>query len=192
MSIWAIVLLVVLGITAVYAITIYNGLVSLKHAVGKHLANIDVLLKQRHEELPKLVASCKQYMRYEQDTLEQVIGARNQVAEAQNKGDMRQLGAAETSLRKGLGQLFALAENYPELKANNNFKHLQHRISGLEDAIADRREVYNESVNNNNIRIEQFPDIIVARFFGFKDFQLLEFSEAEIQDLDVKMLFEAS
>ena len=192
MSIWAIVVLVVLGITAVYAIAIYNGLVSLKHAVGKHLANIDVLLKQRHEELPKLVASCKQYMRYEQTTLEQVISARNQVAKAQKKGDIQQLGAAETSLRKGLGQLFALAENYPELKANDNFQHLQQRISGLENAIADRREVYNESVNNNNIRIEQFPDIIIARFFGFKDFELLEFSEAEIEDVDVKMLFEAS
>ncbi len=192
MSIWAIVVLVVLGITAVYAIAIYNGLVSLKHAVGKHLANIDVLLKQRHEELPKLVASCKQYMRYEQATLEQVISARNQVAKAQKKGDIQQLGVAETSLRKGLGQLFALAENYPELKANDNFQHLQQRISGLENAIADRREVYNESVNNNNIRIEQFPDIIIARFFGFKDFELLEFSEAEIEDVDVKMLFEAS
>ena len=192
MSIWAIVVLVVLGITAVYAIAIYNGLVSLKHAVGKHLANIDVLLKQRHEELPKLVASCKQYMRYEQATLEQVISARNQVAKAQKKGDIQQLGVAETSLRKGLGQLFALAENYPELKANDNFQHLQQRISGLENAIADRREVYNESVNNNNIRIEQFPDIIIARFFGFKDSELLEFSEAEIEDVDVKMLFEAS
>jgi LemA protein len=192
MSIWVVVVLAVLGITAVYAITIYNGLVSLKHAVEKHLANIDVLLKQRHQELPKLVASCKQYMRYELATLEQVIGARNQVAEAQNKGDMQQLGAAESSLRKGLGQLFALAENYPELKANDNFQHLQQRISGLENAIADRREVYNESVNNSNVRIEQFPDVIVARFFGFKEFELLEFSEAETRDIDVKMLFEAS
>jgi LemA protein len=192
MSVWAIVVLVLLGITAVYGITIYNALVSLKHAVGKHLANIDVLLKQRHEELPKLVETCKQYMRYEQETLEQVIGARNRVAEAQTKGDMQQLGAAETSLRQGLGQLFALAENYPELKANDNFQHLQQRISGLENAIADRREVYNEAVNNNNVRLEQFPDVIIARFFAFKDFELLEFGDAETADVDVKLLFEAS
>lgn len=192
MSIWAIVILVLLGITAVYGITIYNALVALKHAVGKHLANIDVLLKQRHEELPKLVETCKQYMRYEQETFEQVIGARNRVAEAQTKGNMQQLGAAETSLRQGLGQLFALAENYPELKANDNFQHLQQRISGLENAIADRREVYNEAVNNNNVRLEQFPDVIIARFFAFQDFELLEFSESETADVDVKSLFEAS
>lgn len=192
MSIWAIVILVLLGITAVYGITIYNALVALKHAVGKHLANIDVLLKQRHEELPKLVETCKQYMRYEQETFEQVIGARNRVAEAQTKGNMQQLGAAETSLRQGLGQLFALAENYPELKANDNFQHLQQRISGLENAIADRREVYNEAVNNNNVRLEQFPDVIIAQFFAFQDFELLEFSESETADVDVKSLFEAS
>ena len=191
MSVWAIAILVLLGITAVYGITIYNALVALKHGVGKHLANIDVLLKQRHEELPKLVETCKQYMRYEQQTLEQVISARNQVAQAQTRGDMQQLGAAETSLRQGLGQLFALAENYPELKANDNFQHLQQRISGLENAIADRREVYNEAVNNNNVRLEQFPDVIIARFFAFKDFELLEFSDAETADVDVKSLFEA-
>ena len=191
MSVWAIAILVLLGITAVYGITIFNALVALKHAVGKHLANIDVLLKQRHEELPKLVETCKQYMGYEQQTLERVIGARNQVAQAQTRGDMQQLGAAETSLRQGLGQLFALAENYPELKANDNFQHLQQRITGLENAIADRREVYNEAVNNNNVRLEQFPDVIIARFFAFKDFELLEFSDAETADVDVKSLFEA-
>ena len=124
--------------------------------------------------------------------MQQVIGARNQVAAAQSKGDIHQLGQAETSLRKGLGQLFALAEGYPELKANENFKHLQHRISGLENAIADRREVYNEAVNNNNVRIEQFPDVLIARLFGFSEFDLLEFSEAETEDVDVKTLFAAS
>jgi LemA protein len=189
MSIGTIIFLVILGVTAVYGITIYNGLVALKHAVGKHLANIDVLLKQRHEELPKLVETCKQYMGYEQATLERVIGARNRVAEAQTKGDMQQLGAAESSLRSGLGQLFALAENYPELKANENFQHLQQRISGLENAIADRREVYNEAVNNNNVRLEQFPDIILARIFAFGPFDLLEFSDTETADVDVKALF---
>ncbi len=191
MSIGTIIFLAVLAIAILYCITLYNGLVSLKHAVGKHLANIDVLLKQRHDELPKLVETCKQYMQYEQETLEQVISARNQVASAQANGDIVGLGTAETSLRKGLGQLFALAENYPELKANDTFKHLQQRISGLENAIADRREVYNEAVNNNNVRIEQFPDVLIAKAFTFSGFELLEFSEEEVRDVDVKSLFNA-
>jgi LemA protein len=92
-------------------------------------------------------------------------------------------------LRLGLGQLFALAENYPDLKANNSFQHLQARISELENGIADRREFYNESVNNNNVRIEQFPDVILARAFDFKAFDLLEFSEQETRDVDLKALF---
>ena len=90
----------------------------------------------------------------------------------------------------GLGQLFALAEAYPELRANENFQHLQGRISTLENTIADRREFYNESVNINNIGIEQFPDIIVARLLGFGPRDLLEFEASEIADVNVKQLFE--
>ncbi len=173
----------------VYAILIYNNLVALKHNVSKSWANIDVLLKQRHDELPKLVEVCKQYMGYEQETLEKVMKARSQVASAQQSGDMGALGLAEGQLRLGLGGLFALAEAYPELKADQSFQHLQSRISGLENAIADRREYYNEAVNLNNVRIEQFPDVIVARKFTFRPFELLEFDEAEKRDVDVKGLF---
>ncbi len=90
----------------------------------------------------------------------------------------------------GLGSLFAVAEAYPELKADQSFQHLQARITGLENTIADRREFYNESVNINNVRIEQFPDVILARFFGFKSFTLLEFTSEELIDLDIKSLFE--
>jgi len=172
-----------------YAIMIYNNLVSLKHNVSKAWANIDVLLKQRHDELPKLVETCKQYMGYEQETLEKVMQARSAVSAAREKGDVSALGPAETQLRMGLGNLFALAEDYPDLKANDSFQHLQARISGLENAIADRREFYNESVNNNNVRIEQFPDVIIARNLGFGARDLLEFSEEETKDVDVKELF---
>jgi LemA protein len=129
-------------------------------------------------------------MGYEQETLEKVMQARAAVSSAREKGDVAALGPAETQLRMGLGSLFALAEAYPDLKANENFRHLQSRISGLEDAIADRREFYNESVNTNNIRIEQFPDVIIARMFNFIQRQLLEFSEEETRDVDIKALFE--
>jgi LemA protein len=180
----------VLAVLLVYTITLYNNLISLKHNVDKAWSNIDVLLKQRHDELPKLVETCKQYMGYEQETLENVMKARSAVSAAREKGDVAALGPAETQLRMGLGNLFAVAEDYPDLKANQNFQHLQTRISGLEDAIADRREFYNESVNTNNIRIEQFPDVIIARMFNFREKDLLEFSEEEKKDVDIKALFE--
>jgi LemA protein len=183
---------VVLGLIAValiYGILIYNSLVTLKHGVSKAWANIDVLLKQRHDELPKLVETCKQYMKYEQETLERVMKARASVAAAREQGDVGGVGAAESELRIGLGNLFAVAEAYPELKANESFQHLQARITGLENSIADRREFYNDAANNNNVRIEQFPDLIVARLFNFKPAELLEFAEEEIRDVDVKALF---
>ncbi len=189
MEISSFIILGAIAVIAVYGVAIYNSLVSLKHGVTKAWANIDVLLKQRHDELPKLVETCKQYMQYEQETLEQVMKARAAVSSAREQGNVGALGGAESQLRLGLGNLFAVAEAYPELKANENFQHLQSRISGLENSIADRREFYNESVNNNNVRIEQFPDVILARFFNFKAAELLEFSDEEKQDVDMKNLF---
>jgi LemA protein len=184
MIFWGVVVVIVL-----YAIIIYNNLVRLKHNVAKAWANIDVLLKQRHDELPKLVETCRQYMSYEQDTLERVMRARSAVSDARQRGDVGALGQAESQLRLGLGNLFAVAEAYPELKADETFRHLQARITALENAIADRREFYNESVNVNNIRIEQVPDVFVARLFSFGSRELLEFSEQERTDVDVRALF---
>jgi LemA protein len=172
-----------------YGINIYNHLVRIKHNVSKAWSNIDVLLKQRHDEIPKLVETCKQYMTFEKDTLEKVMQARNAVSSARQAGNVGKLGAAEGMLRMGLGNLFAVAEAYPDLKANENFQHLQGRISGLESAISDRREFYNESVNINNIRIEQFPDIIVARLLNFGPRDLLEFDQHEVADVDLSKLF---
>lgn len=184
-----IVILVVGVVVLTYGIVIYNGLVGLKHHVAKAWSNIDVLLKQRHDELPKLVEICRQYMRHESTTLERVIAARSAVSSAREAADVGKLGPAESLLRSGLGSLFALAESYPELKADETFRFLQDRITQLEDSIADRREYYNESVNRNNVRIEVFPDVLIARLFGFGPRALLEFSAAERQDVDIKALF---
>ncbi len=189
MDIGSIIFWAALVLLAVYVVSIYNHLVRIKHNVSKAWSNIDVLLKQRHDEIPKLVETCKQYMKFEQDTLEKVMQARSRVSDAQQAQDIPALGIAEGALRMGLGQLFAVAEDYPELRANENFQHLQSRISGLENTIADRREFYNESVNINNIGIEQFPDVIVARLFGFGPRDLLEFEASEIADPNVKELF---
>jgi len=173
----------------VYFILIYNNLVSIKHNVTKSWANIDVSLKQRHDEIPKLVEVCKQYMGYEQETMEKVMQARSAVASAREAGNIGALGAAESQLRLGMGSLFALAEAYPDLKADQSFQHLQSRITGLENTIADRREYYNEAVNINNVRIEQFPDVIVAKLFTFLPAILLEFSDEEKKDVNVRELF---
>jgi LemA protein len=183
---WAVVVGLVL-----YLISIYNHLVRLKHNVSKAWSNIDVLLKQRHDEIPKLVETCKQYMKFEQDTLAKVMQARSRVSQARQSQDVPGLGMAEGALRMGLGQLFALAEDYPDLRANENFQHLQGRITTLENTIADRREFYNESSNINNIGIETFPDLIVARLFAFSARDLLEFEASEIGDVSMKQLFES-
>ncbi len=191
MGIFSMLFLAVLIVALLYAIVSYNNLVNLKHAVAKAWANIDVLLKQRHDEIPKLVETCKQYMKFEQATLEKVMQARSQVSSAREAQDIGALGRAEGALRAGLGSLFAVAEAYPELKTNEQFLHLQARISNLENAIADRREFYNESVNINNVRVEQFPDNIVAGLFRFSAARLLEFASAEKADVEVRTLFTA-
>ena len=176
-------------VVLIYAVILYNQLVTIKHAVSKAWSNIDVLLRQRHDELPKLVDTCQRYMQHEQQTLEKVVQARGAVSQARQQGDVKGLGQAETMLRAGLGQLFAVVENYPELKANESFQHLQSRITGLENGIADRRELYNSAVNINNVRIEQFPDVLIARAFNFTSAELLQFSAEETVDVNIRALF---
>ncbi|HMI73133.1 MAG TPA: LemA family protein [Steroidobacteraceae bacterium] len=184
---------VVLGFLAIallgYLISVYNGLVRVGASVKLAWSNIDVLLVQRHDELPKLVEVCRQYMEYERDTLERVTKARSAVDAARSSGNVNSVGAAEQELRAGLGGLYAVAERYPDLKANEAFRQLQARISGLETAIADRREVYNDSVNANNIRLQTFPDALVANFGDFHPAKLLQFLSEEKSDVDMKALF---
>lgn len=186
---WMIGILCLLLVLAVFLVGLYNSLVRLKNNVKENWSNIDVLLKQRHDELPKLVSSCKHYMKHERETLENVIAARNRVEQARSGGDLKQIGQAETFLRQSVGGLFAVAENYPELKADASFTNLQTRVTDLENQIADRREFYNDSVNLNNTRVEQFPAVMFAGMFGFKTFDLLSFSEAEKADVNMDKLF---
>lgn len=176
------------GMFAIYLVLMFNALVSVKNNVARAWANIDVLLKQRHDELPRLVEVCKQYKQFEQETLLRVTQARQQVSAAREARNIAALGPAEAALRAGTARVFAIAEAYPVLKANDNFMQLQGRITGLENAIADRREFYNDSVNVNNTRIAQFPDVIVARLFGFGEARLLNFEAGERRPVDMKSL----
>jgi len=178
-----VVVLAVVGIF-VYLITIYNSLVRLKNDIDKAWANIDVLLKQRHDELPKLIETCKGYMQYEQKTFQLITEARTAFMKA---GSVSEKAQADNLISGALKSLFAVAENYPELKADNNFMQLQTRISELEEKIADRREFFNDDVNTYNIRIQQLPDVFIAGMMHLKHHDLFKVTEEDRQDVDVKM-----
>jgi len=179
-------LIVILAILAlvIYFITIYNSLVRLRNNIDKSWSNIDVLLKQRHDELPKLIETCKGYMQYEQRTLQLIVEARTAFLRATT---VTQKAQADTLISGALKTLFAVAENYPDLKANSNFMQLQHRITDLEELIADRREFFNDSVNTFNIRIQQLPDVFVARLMNLQPRELFKVTEEERRDVEVKL-----
>ncbi len=178
-----VVVLVVIGVF-IYFITIYNSLVRLKNDIDKAWANIDVLLKQRHDELPKLVETCKGYMQYEQQTLQLITEARTAFMKATTVSEKAQ---ADGMVSGALKTLFAVAEKYPDLKANNNFMQLQSRITDLEEKIADRREFFNDDVNTYNIRIQELPDVFVARMLGLQRRDLFRVTEEDRRDVEVKL-----
>jgi LemA protein len=182
--------LVVLGVLAVivigvisYFVGIYNNLVTLKNDIDRSFSNIDVILKQRHDELPKLIETCKGYMQYEQKTLQAVVEARNAYSSATTPGEKAQ---ADNMVTSALRSLFAVAERYPDLKANTNFMQLQNRITDLENKIAGQRNAYNEDVNMFNIRIAQVPDTFIARFMSLQPHALFQVAAADREDVQVK------
>jgi LemA protein len=171
-------------ITVAFLISIYNSLITLKKNISKAWANIDVLLKQRHDELPKLVEVVKGHMKYERDVLERITEARTAFMRAET---VPQKAEADNALTAALKNLFAVAENYPELKANRSFLQLQERISQLESHIADRREFYNDSVNTFNIRIHQIPHVAVAGLLGYTEEDLFKTAELDRQDVKLEL-----
>lgn len=154
-----------------YVFSIFNGLIQLRNNIDKSWSNIDVLLKQRTDELPNLVSSVKGYMAHEQGALATITNARTAMMNAQTMGAKAQ---ASDVISRALKTIFAVAENYPNLKANQNFLKLQQRITGLENEIADRRELYNDAVTNYNIRIESVPDTAIAGIMSLKRKELFK------------------
>lgn len=164
------------GAVISFFINLYNKLVMLKFNTEKSYANIDVILKQRADEIPNLITVAKQYMNHESDLLGHLTELRtfyNSTSDSNKKTEL----ANETS--SALKSFFAVSENYPTLLSNNNFIELQKRVSGLEDKIADRREFFNDSINLYNIGIHEFPNSILAGILGYKNKVLLQVSEAE-------------
>ena len=184
MSIATFVFLGIFAALFLYAVTMYNNFVRLKNNVAQAWSNIDVLLKQRHDELPKLIETCKGYMQYEQKTFQMITEARTAFMRATSVGQKAQ---ADNMISGALKSLFAVAEKYPDLKANNNFMQLQRRISELEERIADRREFFNDTTNTFNIRIAQIPDVFVAKMLSLEPRELFKVSEEERRDVEMKL-----
>lgn len=176
-------IVLVFAAAAIYAVIVYNGLVRLQNEIGRAWANIDVLLKQRHDEIPNVVACVKGYMDHERQTLEAVTQAR---AVSINASSIPQKAQADMVLTGALRSLFVVAEQYPQLKADQNFLALQKRISELEERIADRREFFNDDVTTYNTHIAQLPDVLMARVMKLSPREMFRVNEQERQQVDVK------
>jgi len=180
------IILAVIVLFVFFAISIYNGLVTARNAFKNAFAQIDVQLTRRHDLVPNLVEVVKGYLAHERQTLEAVISARNAAvsglkAAAANPGDpaaVQQLAGAENALSGALGRLFALAEAYPDLKANRNMMQLSEELTTTENKVAFARQAYNDSVMGYNNRREVFPSSVVANMFAFQPAQLLEIESA--------------
>src|ERR1700676_1632485 len=173
-------LLLIVGV-AIYVVILYNELVRLRNDNDRAWANIDVLLKQRHDDVPNLVETVKGYMQHEQQTLIAVTQAR---AASMNAASVGQKAQADAMMTGALGGFFAVAENYPQLKANDNFLKLQMRISELEERVADRREFFNDDVNTYNTRIGQIPEVFVASFMSLKPRGMFKVSDEDQKLVD--------
>jgi LemA protein len=186
LTFWVVIgVLVVLVIAALMVVRIYNRLVTLRNRYENAFSQIDVQLKRRYDLIPNLVETAKGYMKHERETLEAVIQARNQAVSAEqtasrSPGDpqaMRGLMGAEGALTGALGRLFALAEAYPDLKANQNMQSLQEELTSTENKIAFARQAYNDAVTGYNTQREVIPDVFVANAAGFQEAMLFEIEQ---------------
>lgn len=176
---------IILGVVAlivVYGIVTYNGLVAMRQRVDQAYADIDVQLHQRHDLIPNLVETVKGYAAHERETLDAVISARNRATQAQGPADQ---AAAETMLTGALGRLFALAEAYPDLKANQNFLGLQSELSNVEDKLAAARRFFNNAVSEFNAAIQSFPAVLFAKSLGFSEREFFDVGEDRRAEMTV-------
>ncbi len=169
-----VIFLVAIALLVFLFVALYNGLVSLRQQAINAWAQIDVQLRRRYDLIPNLVETVKQYMKYEQETLEKVIQARQRAMDAQG---MRAQGEAENALTHALGGLFAVAESYPDLKASQNMQNLQEELASTENRISAARQFYNDSVMEYNTKLQQFPQSVVANMFGFKPREMFEIED---------------
>ena len=178
-----VIVLIIIGIIS-WFFTVYNGLIQVKENIKKSWANIDVLLMQRSDEIPKLIKVLKSFVKHEKKMFDNIMDARTSYLGANSVSEKAD---ADNQMSEALKSVFALSEAYPELGSNNNFLKLQERISGLENEIADRREMYNESVNNYNIRIQSLPDMFIANTLGLPQEEMFKVDENKKKDIDIDL-----
>ena len=175
--------LIIIGFIS-WFFTVYNGLIQVKENIKKSWANIDVLLMQRSDEIPKLIKVLKSFVKHEKKMFDNIMDARTSYLGASSVSEKAD---ADNQMSEALKSVFALSEAYPELGSNDNFLKLQERISGLENEIADRRELYNESVNNYNIRIQSLPDMFIANILGLPQEEMFKVDENKKKDIDIDL-----
>jgi LemA protein len=186
-----------IALAVVWAVGAYNRLVSLRNRFKNAFAQIDVQLKRRYDLIPNLVETARAYMKHERETLEAVIRARDSAvtantaaaADPSNAAAMQGLIAAEGTLSGALSRLFALAEAYPDLKANQNMMQLSEELTGTENKIAFSRQAFNDAVMSYNTAVEQFPANVIASAFSFKQGELLQATESAEEKKAVKVQF---
>ena len=197
MSFQTMVYITLLALAVVWAVGAYNRLVRLKNSMANAFGQIDVQLKRRYDLIPNLVEAAKKYLQHEQETLEAVIAARNQARSASDRVASRPgqadavvaLAAAEQTLGGSLGRLFALAEAYPDLKADKTIRELSEELTSTENKVGFARQAYNDAVLDYNNAQGQFPALLVARLFGFVPSAMLQATEnaVERQAIRIKM-----
>jgi LemA protein len=171
------IILIVIGVLALVIIMMYNSLIRLKNRVDEAWSDIDVQLKRRYDLIPNLVETVKGYASHEKETLERVVQARNAAMDAQSKGGAKEQAQAENALSSTLKSIFALAESYPDLKANQNFLELQRELADTENKIMASRRFYNGNVRDFNTKLQIFPTNIIGNMLGFKDREFFEIEE---------------
>jgi len=176
------IILGVIALLAIYGIVTYNGLVAMRQRVDQAYADIDVQLHQRHDLIPNLVETVKGYAAHERETLDAVISARNRATQAQGPADQ---AAAEGMLTGALGRLFALAEAYPDLKANQNFLGLQSELANVEDKLAAARRFFNNAVSEFNAAIQSFPAVLFAGSLGFREREFFDVGDDRRAEMSV-------
>lgn len=185
------IILLIIAAIIVSAIVIYNSLISSRNGYKNAFAQIDVQLTRRHDLIPNLIETAKAYMAHEKDTLEAVVQARTQAVndlnnaklDPSNSDMLSKLGSAESGLSSALGRLFALSENYPDLKANENMMQLAEELTTTENKVAFARQSFNDSVMNYNNLRESFPSNIVSNFFAFKEASMLDIEDESMRSV---------
>ena len=177
-------IIIIIIFILIFIIIIYNRFISLSNNISKAWSNIDVSLKQRANEIPNLINTVKGYMKHEKDILENLTKARSFLLKEEN---LSRKAAANDYITETLKTIFAVAENYPDLKASENFLHLQYRITAIENEIADRREFYNDSATIYNTRIQSFPDLIIAKIIHLTEKDLFKATEEDKRYIKVNL-----